>query len=67
MRIVQFSNGKFGIEKGIFIKEYADRNDPGVWWGSFWANVKVYAIFDTKEAAEKRMVLLEAPMVRKTF
>lgn len=52
MRIVEFNDGTFGIERGFIFKEYADLKSRG----NFWWSIEHRYFFDckgTKEQAEK--------------
>lgn len=51
IRLVQFSNGKYGIQKGLFNKRYLDFRSPTFWWG---VNDKYFHLCCTsKEEAEE--------------
>lgn len=54
MKIVQFQNGKWAIQKGWIFKEYRCKKDGGIypWWREDSPeHVAEYCLFDTKEEA----------------
>lgn len=53
MRVVEFNNGKFAIERGLFFKEY--RGKCALYWWGRSDQVKKYCLFDTKKEADKAL------------
>ena len=62
MKLVQFKNGKWAIERGYFFKEYLDK-DSLYYWTTDYAHK--YCLFDTKEKALEHLKAADLRVIKR--